>query len=573
MRQIKAVQRTFRSLKKKWQKQSKKHLIQDIFVAAAFAGALPLLAFTKADAINIRPIEAAPIVALYALTAVAVFIILWPIESNRGVRLTSSIVVSYIFLVNFAERFDLVKQFAAVFLPEGGIGALIAPLAFVVAVLVGVLLLVRLADKILTNMTHNTDWLRGVLTVMALFVSGYLLLGFINSVRKYSQYYSYKNTPSLTADGAKQGDRDIYYIVFDRYPSQASLANYYNFDNSGFIEKLRGQGFTIRDNAYSNFQFTSPSVSSTLNMDFHTDLLKNFAGKPYYSELPYQAEMQNSNAVNLLKKSGYEIYNVGSWWGSTKVLDGSKPLYVSPELTLLGKKYIPTEYQGNMIKRSVWGPLLSLNLSFGGLVLAGVQEQGLRDNFLRQLEALKTISATKSDKPRFIFAHILNPHPDYVFTADGNKPSYDTTDSDNDLPRAIKLTNQLQFTNRMIEDLVTSLKKSEKQPVIAIQADEGPYPQKTDFTAFTKATDDALREKTGILAAYYLPDMPEEKKTELSSSVNLFRFLLNNYMGSTLPYLPDCHFVFDNATPYSYKDLGERITGQPTDPKCAELVK
>ena len=58
---------------------------------------------------------------------------------------------------------------------------------------------------------------------------------------------------------------DIYYFVFDRYASNSWLRSEYGYDNSDLTSFLETQGFTVRDDALSNYPFTISSVSSTLH--------------------------------------------------------------------------------------------------------------------------------------------------------------------------------------------------------------------------------------------------------------------------------------------------------------------
>jgi len=69
----------------------------------------------------------------------------------------------------------------------------------------------------------------------------------------------------------------------------------------------------------------------------------------------------------------------------------------------------------------------------------------------------------------------------------------------------------VRVTNEMVIELVRDLRStSEVPPIIVLQADEGPYPERYlagDRTfRWAQATDAELKEKMGILNAYYLPE-------------------------------------------------------------------
>ncbi|MDY6895702.1 MAG: hypothetical protein SVO01_09860, partial [Thermotogota bacterium] len=61
---------------------------------------------------------------------------------------------------------------------------------------------------------------------------------------------------------------DIYYIILDRYGSTSTLKEFYDFDNSEFINYLTNKGFYIAFESRSNYLQTSQSLASSLNMKF-----------------------------------------------------------------------------------------------------------------------------------------------------------------------------------------------------------------------------------------------------------------------------------------------------------------
>ena len=80
--------------------------------------------------------------------------------------------------------------------------------------------------------------------------------------------------------------------------------------------------------------------------------------------------------------------------------------------------------------------------------------------------------------PKFVFGHVLLPHPPYVFDADG---SPFTADEVATLSQRERWERQLAYTNARIRALVEKLQAlpPERQPIIILQADEGPYPAAT----------------------------------------------------------------------------------------------
>ena len=82
-----------------------------------------------------------------------------------------------------------------------------------------------------------------------------------------------------------------------------------------------------------------------------------------------------------------------------------------------------------------------------------------------------------------------------------------------------------------------------------------------DWTSWkgAAATDAELREKTGILNAYYLPDLDNNPLYPSITPVNSFRLVFNLYFGTDLELLPDRIYVYYPGRPYTFYDITERL--------------
>ena len=91
------------------------------------------------------------------------------------------------------------------------------------------------------------------------------------------------------------------------------------------------------------------------------------------------------------------------------------------------------------------------------------------------------------------------------------------------------------------------LSRSEVPPIIIIQSDEGPYPDKQQANPngfnWATATNDEWKEKMGILNALYLPDVDKSLLHPSMTSVNIFRIVFNTYFKTRLKLLPDKKWV------------------------------
>jgi hypothetical protein len=377
-------------------------------------------------------------------------------------------------------------------------------------------------------------------------------------VDSYKQPTSVDGVSSLNKSNGPK--RDIYYFVFDRYASAQSLKTNFNFDNSIYLNQLEDSGFTIRDNAFSNYQFTAPSVSSTMRLDYHYDLGKKFANEEPDNYIPYKQLIQNSRVASLLKTAGYDTYNAGNWWDLSRKQNGATNVLPEFTATILGKSFILSELQSQVVDKSFMGGFLRHGVSISGKTVLKVTHGDPRSIYLQQLADVKKIAEQSKSKPKFVFAHFLNAHPPYVFNSDGSFPGYDTGDNNNTLSRTTKYVNQLKYANSSTQDLIKAIQGNSKlAPIIIIQADEGPYPL-TPISQWQKAPAGTLKLKFGTLGAYALPGVKTEDVAKIDSSVNIFRFVFNNYFGTNFKYLPDCSYVFNpGGKPFTYYDVTAKL--------------
>jgi hypothetical protein len=178
--------------------------------------------------------------------------------------------------------------------------------------------------------------------------------------------------------------------------------------------------------------------------------------------------------------------------------------------------------------------------------------------------------------PKFVFLHVLVPHPPYVFDRDG---SYVTRAQERQRSFEENYMNQTLAANAMIRRLVDGiLRESASPPVIIVQGDEGPYPPGTmaDTFDWRTASLSQLRVRSGILNAYYLPGVKPGALYPTISPVNSFRVVFNTYFDTNLPLLPDRTirhvsdlqpFAFDDIT--SVTPMARADTMRPSDARVS----
>src|SRR3972149_5809289 len=126
------------------------------------------------------------------------------------------------------------------------------------------------------------------------------------------------------------------------------------------------------------------------------------------------------------------------------------------------------------------------------------------------------------------------------------------------IPNERNYLNQLDCANKKIKSLVSKiLSKSSDSAIIVLQADEGPAPIIHRLASkWQESNTDAIQEKTGVLHAYYLPNIDKNNLYPTITPVNTFRLIFNVYFGADYELLEDKVYVFEDTNhPYKLFDV------------------
>ena len=203
--------------------------------------------------------------------------------------------------------------------------------------------------------------------------------------------------------------RDIYFLIFDRYGSADAIQQRFGI-TSDLYDWLRGQGFHVPASSHANYRATDFSLAATLNMRFLDDLTRD-VGRDTGDRTPARALIQDHEVGRFLQARGYRYYQLGSWFGPTHHVE------IADENIALGET---SEFE-SVLNETTIAP--AVERVFGGSSgSASAQQQSFRDRVsegtLLELRQLRRVSTAPG--PKFVFAHILLPHDPYVFHADGS---------------------------------------------------------------------------------------------------------------------------------------------------------
>jgi hypothetical protein len=171
-------------------------------------------------------------------------------------------------------------------------------------------------------------------------------------------------------------------------------------------------------------------------------------------------------------------------------------------------------------------------------------------------------------EPTFTFAHIVCPHPPFIFGAKGEDVSqYDKlfrlTDGDQfrefygSAQDYIKgYHDQARFITAQIQTVIDRiLANSSEPPIIILQSDHG---SGLGLNIFSVDRTD-LEERMSILNAYYLPCGGKEDLYPEITPVNSFRVVLKHNFGAHLDLLEDRSYYSTWHDPRQFIDVTERL--------------
>jgi hypothetical protein len=356
-------------------------------------------------------------------------------------------------------------------------------------------------------------------------------------------------------DPAEEARPDIYYLIFDRYAGSPALERHFGFDNEPFLRELEERGFFVARDSIANYPKTNLSLTSSLEMEYLDPDALNAAATSPADQGPINRRFQGRLAVPAaLKELGYDFVLVPSWWPPTAS-------NVDADLTLRYEG--ASEFTLALLETTLW------------TALAGPTEEAdpfsmgeLRNYTLHQIEQM--VAVPRLPGPKFVMAHFLIPHPPNLFDRDGRPFKGETAR----LSTEEKYLRQLEFTNSQILRILDAIdaQPSAEEPVIILQSDEGPFPERYaangETFAWADATPAELEIKYRILNALRIPGVDPEEigLTPSITPVNEFRVVFNAVFDAGLPLLPEriwAHTDYRNF--YEFFEVTDRIPGWPDD--------
>ena len=326
---------------------------------------------------------------------------------------------------------------------------------------------------------------------------------------------------------------DIYYIILDAYSRDDTLQEVYHLDNAPFLDQLEQSGFYVARCSQSNYSQTQLSLSSSLNFNY-LETLSSYYTPEHNTRVGIEDFIRHSAARQNLEQLGYKIVAFETGFKNTQWEDAD--VYLSPRSNPLSNIQVLNGINSfeDLLLRTSAGLLLMDSTTVLPQFLKpdfNNPQKIHRDLILYDLDQLYNLPAMPG--PKFVFAHMIIPHPPYVFGPNGEYIDYDRED----IPA---YRDQVMYINKRILTLVQHIiSTSATPPIIILQGDHG--------GVITAPTD-----RMKIFNAYYLPDGGSQNLYPDITPINSFRVIFDTYFGGNYPLLKDTSLYSTYEQPFNY---------------------
>jgi hypothetical protein len=345
---------------------------------------------------------------------------------------------------------------------------------------------------------------------------------------------------------------DIYVMLLDGYPGDDAATLDPTFDANAFPAALAARGFDVERHARTNYLTTRVAVATML-ANQHVNAATELA-PPRGSQAADARRLREFGddgiVLRSLRDAGYETITVTS------------------PAAHLGLRRVdrvidppgPSEFDRALLAGIGLGPILD---GIAPDLFAAIA----RGQILSTFDSAEAVAAEPHDRPRFVWMHVLAPHPPLLFRADGTPitnvpalqmgPRARETTAD----RSARISETFDYaefvahrTEQMLDRMLASAKR---ESVIFIFSDHG---TDIDFDASDPLASD-LDERTSIILAVRTPGH-RDLLPPGTTPIGVLPRILNAYLGTSLPIRSD--------TIWGWPRNGSLLDAVPIDPGSFE---
>jgi hypothetical protein len=298
---------------------------------------------------------------------------------------------------------------------------------------------------------------------------------------------------------------DIYCIFLDEFASLQSARDLFAYDNEPFAERLRRSGFFVARDSRSLHEVTGPAMASVLNME------------PTPAGSDPALLVRENRVARFLSENGYAVYDFPYRGFAVQKLAREHFAH-----TLANESLLFDDFVKALFDMSVLYPLSESWQKDEGRYLSFI-----RRHVLYVFEELPKVA--RRPGPKFVLVHLYSPHAPFLFDRDGGPvPAQHSLD----YSQRRYYLEQYRFVSRRIAETVEKvLAASPAPPVIVLQSDHGYR------GSFRKPLHHVVpaADKRKIFLALLLPGRDTSGLDPALSPADVFRVILNGYLGQRLP--------------------------------------
>jgi hypothetical protein len=335
---------------------------------------------------------------------------------------------------------------------------------------------------------------------------------------------------------------DIVYIVIDGYGRSDALRGHLGYDNRAFLQALEERGFGVSQTARTNYSQTELSVASALNMDYIQRLLPGVRADET-NRVHLRTLIDRNEVARRLRSIGYDFVAITSGFPAIEPMSAD------------------AWFRGEGSARLFRSALLESTPLRTPRFLGSPMYEQHRRNLLSAFEAIENVSG-RSLRPRFVFAHILAPHPPFVFDAEGRpvQPDrgfnlcdgsdfFDHGGTEEEYIRGY--SDQLTFVNRRLLEAIDRLLATGRDPILILQGDHG-----SKLKLHQNSLDQTdVEECFPILMSVRAPESVLQELETIETPVNLFRAIFRAQFGADLSNLPEHSYFATWPRPFDFVEI------------------
>jgi len=344
---------------------------------------------------------------------------------------------------------------------------------------------------------------------------------------------------------------DVWYLLLDGLGSPAYVEKEFQVSPGAYSGQLRRRGFEVPQEAFANYEQTGLSLSATWNVA-HIPALLDVPDTTSHDRRVLYDLIDNSRVRRAFEDLGYRTVDVPSSYPMTRWhgVDATVKPFLSP-----------TMVESAVIARGMM-PLVQPVFGKGPAAFSfALRRRALNFQFEHLPDARARVPA---EDPVLVFAHIMAPHPPFVFEADGSprrsEKRFEYFDGSHWLDLhgwaagnyPEKYRAQAIYTMDMLGKAIDRIiEQAERPTVIIVQGDHGPG-SRLDWE---RPRHSDHNERFSIFNGWYLPEGYRIEIPERMTAIQTFPVLLRLLFGAEVERPADVNLISRWSRPYVFYEV------------------